>query len=1183
MIPLYSLLIYYVIIFLLAMIITHKTSKREGLLFSLLGAFFFLVIYSLFIDSSMFQNLILASLLLLVHVLTGGYVVELLNEKKNSLYKEKRCRREIESSFKRLEEQNTFFKENLSHIIYRVQISPTLSITYMSPTVMDMTGLSPKDYYQDPHLFFDMVYSEDLDRFLKENENEREEESFCHGVIRLKPREDSNLLYLEYRHFFLHDEESETICIEGMALDVTKALLLEKKLRTTKERLELILESMEEALITTGPDGRINLMNRKGAQLTGYTREEAIGEPLSRVLPLMDVNGTSSTSSALNQEEPLILISKTKEKKMLTGFHSSLGAEEEGVVVVFRDTTGEWEMRRERDELLFHLKERVKELQVFQNILHLLQDDEQRVEEILQDLVEKIPAAIKDGQYITALIYYQEKEYVSSQSLYGTASHRVPLADRGELQIIVHTEKRDPLKSEERDTLDVLAEVIGLFLKRKEALNEKQGAERKLKEYSLRLSSILDASPAAIITQDLDGTITSWNKAAEEIFGYKKEEVLNRNLPFLYERESGGSPCLFLQILQGESIEEMELKRRRKDGSLIVINLSAIPLYNGKGETVGVLSLILDITKEKQAKEKIHFLHHHDQLTGLFNRSYIEEEIGRLENSGILPISVIIGDINGLRLINDAFGHHEGNRILMSVARILRNNCRNSDLIGRWGADEFILLLPGISNQGAKEISSRISSTDLELIPPISVSLATTHTTKEEFSQDLMELIRTSEDLLYREHQEQIQSARDTILSSMLKMLSKVSDETEEHTWRMQSLALEMGERLHLSEMELEQLSLLVSLHDIGKITIDREILVKTDVLTSPEWEVVKGHSEAGYLIAHSSEGFAHVADAILAHHEWWDGSGYPKGLKGGEIPLISRILSIIDSYDTMTQKRCYGDCISSQEAFVELKKGSGQQFDPHLIDVFISFMEKKRPREIERDEGIIRHPISARQQLRSSYAQIKALSSRLLHAQEEEMARLARDLHDDIGQNMTALKLDLELLGTEIQSHNSKLKTRLEYTINLVDSLIDHIRHQASALRPPVLDDIGLLAAIQGVVDRYQSTTSIDFYLHQEGMEERFSRDVETVLYRCIQESLTNVVRHAKASRVEITMIHESHEITTLIRDDGCGFELDTLEISSSHIGLTGMKERIQLINGRLFIQSEPRKGTEIFISVPI
>lgn len=1174
------LLVCYVTTFILVTIITLTYDRRASFLASLLGLLFYGAVYYLRMGRLLDINFTLAALLLIAIALLGGYFMGILKEQRDALYKENVRAKQLEKDLLLFKEQNLFFKENAPDIIYRIAIQPDFSFEYLSPQVESITGYSPQYFYRDPRLFVDRIHPEDRSIFY----NIIGDHSSLHerAVIRLIAEEED--IYLELHHFPSYGSKGELLFIEGIARDVTKSVLTKKSLQFTKERLQLTLESMGEGLITTDSHGRISLINDEGSRLTGWPKNRAVGSFLEQVFCLFDEHGQVK-SSELNLERPLLLFSHdTKEKRLITGFQSPLGEEEEGMVYLFRDTTKQWQIERERNQLLNELKQKVKELQIIHDILHLLQDDEKKMEEILQELVEKIPSAMKRPWIIGARIIYGEEVYCSSESLSLKSCCSEPLLDGGQLEIYT-TEDSDAytLQFQERKTLRALAEVTGLFLKKKRDLLEKRGVESKLKEHSLRLASILDASPAAIITQNLEGRITSWNRAAEEIFGYKKEEIIDRSLPLLPEgyREQNG--CYFQQILKGESIRGIEVKRSRKDGSYIDINLSAIPLTNGEGEVIGALSIILDMTEEKQAKEKIISLHHQDPLTGLYNRAFMEKEIEALEMMEILPISVILMDINGLKIINEAFGRHEGNRILMSVARSLQRESREEDLIGRWGPDEFLLLLPKVSKDELEIISQRVLSTDLPFMAPIPISFSINTATREDVTISLEELICSVEDDLYEENQDQIQAARDTILCSMLKMLTQVSDETDEHTWLMQSLAMEMGEMLHLSEIELEELSLLVPLHDIGKITIDKEILLKEEVLSKGEWEQVKTHSEAGCYIAQSSEAFSHMATAIKAHHERWDGLGYPDGLKGGEIPLISRILAIVDAFDTMTKKRKYGERLTSEEALNEMKKNGGRQFDPNLLEVFVSCIEKKESEHVMKGSRVSLSPISARQQLNSSFFQIQALSRRLLHAQEEEMARLARDLHDDIGQNMTALKLDLELLGTEIESSNSQLKKRLRATINLVDSLIEHIRNQASALRPPVLDDIGLLAAITGIIDRYQRSTKIEFHLYQEDMEERFPRDVETVLYRCIQESLTNVVRHSKAQQVEIDLTHDCSEITVLIRDDGCGFELENLEISSDHIGLTGMKERVQLIHGRIYISSKPGIGTEIYISVPI
>ncbi|MGM0410723.1 MAG: HD-GYP domain-containing protein, partial [Bacillota bacterium] len=180
-------------------------------------------------------------------------------------------------------------------------------------------------------------------------------------------------------------------------------------------------------------------------------------------------------------------------------------------------------------------------------------------------------------------------------------------------------------------------------------------------------------------------------------------------------------------------------------------------------------------------------------------------------------------------------------------------------------------------------------------------------------------------------------SARNKLLQNMLKTLGAKSYETKEHAERMDNLSVKLGEKIELSREKLNHLSLLASLHDIGKINIDEKILKKTTELNELEWKIIKKHPEKGFAIAHAIEEFSPVAESILAHHERWDGEGYPQGLEGEKIPLLARIVSIVDAYDVMVNGRPYKEPISQKEAIKELIRCSGSQFDPKLVKKFVS------------------------------------------------------------------------------------------------------------------------------------------------------------------------------------------------------------------------------------------------------
>lgn len=151
-----------------------------------------------------------------------------------------------------------------------------------------------------------------------------------------------------------------------------------------------------------------------------------------------------------------------------------------------------------------------------------------------------------------------------------------------------------------------------------------------------------------------------------------------------------------------------------------------------------------------------------------------------------------------------------------------------------------------------------------------------------------------------------------------------------------------MGYKLNLNYEELNNLSLSATLHDIGKITIAENILKKPGKLTKEEWEIMKKHTEYGFNIANSTAEFSIIAKYILYHHERWDGTGYPEGLIGKKIPLLSRIIALVDAYDVMTHDRPYSKAMNEEKALAEIIKFSGSQFDPELVEVFIELINKQ-------------------------------------------------------------------------------------------------------------------------------------------------------------------------------------------------------------------------------------------------
>ena len=344
------------------------------------------------------------------------------------------------------------------------------------------------------------------------------------------------------------------------------------------------------------------------------------------------------------------------------------------------------------------------------------------------------------------------------------------------------------------------------------------------------------------------------------------------------------------------------------------------------------------------ANEEILFLSYSDKLTGLKNRAYMEKILSELNKNEEENYYIIMGDLNGLKITNDALGHAEGDKLMIIVSNILKENCDSDDVISRWGGDEFVIL---VKNKGEVYVSDLIDKikgkceNGAEFYFKISVAWGYAGSYEENSNTEA--IMSLAEKRMYRNKLLEEKSARSATINSLLKTLHEKNSETEEHTMRIKNLSMKLGKRLGLTNEKLDELELLSSLHDIGKIGIPEHILMKPSKLTDEEWEIIKTHSDIGYRIASSTPELAHIANKILAHHEKYDGTGYPNKLQGEEIPLLSRIINVVDSFDVMTHKRVYKDAFDKEYVIGELKRCSGTQFDPYIVEEFLALLEEEK------------------------------------------------------------------------------------------------------------------------------------------------------------------------------------------------------------------------------------------------
>lgn len=361
------------------------------------------------------------------------------------------------------------------------------------------------------------------------------------------------------------------------------------------------------------------------------------------------------------------------------------------------------------------------------------------------------------------------------------------------------------------------------------------------------------------------------------------------------------------------------------------------------GEFLGTVGFSIDITEKVKNETILKELSYKDILTNTYNRTYFEKKCdefsGNAENVGI-----IMGDVNGLKIVNDSLGHLEGDNLLRIISRILIDASKNDGLVFRMGGDEFIILVENASEDKCRKIIEYITSECKKCNHKlINISISLGYSITDGKKKDLQYVITEAEKYVYKGKLRKEKSIKDSIVDSTVERLNNRNIERFDHIERMIENAIYIGEKLKLDNTMMEELVLTSKLHDIGKIGVDEEILLKNNKLTKSELDIAQNHAEKGYRILKAADVLNNVSKSVLTHHERWDGKGYPLGLKSTDIPTVARIISVVDSYDVMISGSSYKGPMTEEEAIEELRKCSGTQFDPEIVEIFLEYLEKTK------------------------------------------------------------------------------------------------------------------------------------------------------------------------------------------------------------------------------------------------
>jgi len=469
--------------------------------------------------------------------------------------------------------------------------------------------------------------------------------------------------------------------------------------------------------------------------------------------------------------------------------------------------------------------------------------------------------------------------------------------------------------------------------------------DRKISEQEVRssqrdLEHLFNSLQDMLLVLDPQGIVLHVNDAVLKYLGYSRAELVGRTSQELHPDYTPEELAQNIADVVSGNKPTQPIPLRRKDGNVIPVEtVVSLGRWGGQAATFAVAR---DITERQQAEEHLRYLSLHDQLTGLYNRTFFAAELERLSGGRDYPLSIICADANGLKLVNDTLGHLAGDELLKESSRILKACLRKSDILARVGGDEFAAILPNTDEDAAEAIVARIKGAAadhkvLEFDLPLSFSIGCATSTYAE--QELEDIFLMADNLMYRDKLTQRANIRHEIFAALQKVLQAKDYYDLGHVVCLKELLSSFGDYLGLAPKLITDLHALAEVHDLGLIAIPDEVLHKPGRLTCEEREAIMQHPEKGYRIAYSSPELIGIAELILHHHEHWDGQGYPLHLTGEQIPFENRVFAIVDAFNVMTAGRPYCAARSVEQALAEIRALAGTQFDPCLAEQFCAMM----------------------------------------------------------------------------------------------------------------------------------------------------------------------------------------------------------------------------------------------------
>ena len=577
----------------------------------------------------------------------------------------------------------------------------------------------------------------------------------------------------------------------------------------------------------------------------------------------------------------------------------------------------------------------------------------------LETMIDSFPFDVwlkdKDGKYLVVNKSFSDSAGKTKAEIVGKDDHDVYSKEYAEFYVKTDQElingstaeyfesnfKGDILHEYKKPVYDESGELIGIagfsknmteFSQTREALEE---SERSKAVFLSNLPGVAYRSK-----NDEKLTMTFISKGCYSLTGYTAEELTDMNPSYYDLIDPEYHDLLFAKWKKNLTLNKISVDEypiTTASGARKWVREQSQEIYDASEHLIATEGLIIDITEKKMAEEATLYLSYHDQLTGLYNRRFYEEELQRLDTERNLPITLVMADVNGLKLTNDAFGHPAGDQLLVKIADIIKKECRADDIVARTGGDEFIILLPKTDAAAAEKMVGRINLALTKARTNYSVCSASFGwATKYDPAVDINGIHIAAEDSMYKKKLSESTSMKTETLKLISRTLYGKNKREQRHCQRVGELCMAIGQALKMSPDDLNEIKTAGLLHDIGMIGIDEKLLGRHGELTETELKEFKRHPEIGYQILRSVNEFAPIAEHILYHHERIDGKGYPRGLRGDDIPLQSKIISIADYYDAIADGGNKAKAAFQPVAVEKLREDAGTRFDKEIVDVFI-------------------------------------------------------------------------------------------------------------------------------------------------------------------------------------------------------------------------------------------------------